>query len=320
MTRTSKKKSSVIDDWIQNYLTEEAPRSKSLMISAFGDSIAPYSDGIWLGDFIELLEPLGLSERLVRTSAYRLIEEGWLRARREGRRSYYMLSDTGTKRFEAAYTHIYRPPQEEWDGTWTVVLMPRNGDSATDRIDLKRDLEWEGFASTSPGLMLHPGVAPEDVQALVERHGLQEQVVVMHSRVWNQESQAAAVDMLSRYWDLSDVENRYEHFLALFNPLRTVLSSATLNSAQAFQIQTLLIHSFRRANLHDPRLPGPLLPSNWSGGRAYELCRDLYSRTYMLTRQHLKSLREFELSDARGGRLRMAVDQRFGGLAPSSQP
>ncbi len=98
-----------IDDWVQRYLEEEEPRSKSLMISVFGDSIAPYADGIWLGDVIELMEPLGINERLVRTSAFRLIDEGWLSARREGRRSYYTLTATGTRRFETAYHHIYTP-------------------------------------------------------------------------------------------------------------------------------------------------------------------------------------------------------------------
>jgi phenylacetic acid degradation operon negative regulatory protein len=308
------KKKSFVEDWVRSYLRDEAPRSKSLMISAFGDSIAPYSDGVWLGDFIELMAPLELGERLVRTSAFRLIEEGWLRGRREGRRSYYTLTATGVRRFEAAYTHIYRPPVERWDGVWTMVLLPRNGEGPDGRIELKRELEWEGFASTTPSLMLHPGVSPSDAQAIVDRHGLREHVVVMESRAWTEATGEKTVEILSKWWDLSDVESRYERFLARFNPLMGRLTSMTLTPSQAFQVQTLLIHSFRRANLHDPRLPTPMLPPDWSGLRAYRLCRELYSRTYMLTRQHLQSMQGLEISDVRGGRLRMPVDQRFGGL------
>lgn len=307
-------KGSFVDAWVQSYLRDEAPRSKSLMISAFGDSIAPYADGVWLGDFIELVTPLGLSERLVRTSAFRLVEEGWLRARREGRRSYYTLSATGVRRFEAAYTHIYQPPQDTWDGFWTMVSLPRNEENPSQRIELRRELEWEGFAAMCPGLLIHPGIPPADAQAMVDRNGLRDHVVVMQSRSWGDDSTKAS-ELLTRCWDLADVEARYAQFLSRFNPLMSGLDAVTLSAAQAFQIQTLLIHSFRRASLHDPRLPASMLPADWLGLRAFRLCRDLYTRTCLLTRQHLRSLPEFEISDVRGARLRMPVDQRFGGIA-----
>ena len=313
----NKKKASFVDEWIQSYLRDEAPRSKSLMISAFGDSIAPYADGVWLGDFIELVSPLGLSERLVRTSAFRLVEEGWLRTRREGRRSYYTLTTIGMRRFEAAYTHIYRPPLEKWDGNWTMVLLPRNEENPSQRIELKSELEWEGFAAMSSGLLLHPGIPPAEAQTIVDRNGLQEHAVVMQSQCLDDRDTARAADLLIRGWDLADVETRYAQFLSRFDPLIDRLGSIALSPADAFQLQTLLIHSYRRASLHDPRLPTSMLPPEWLGLRAFRLCRDLYSRTYLLTRQHLKSLPGIEISDGQGARLRMAVDQRFGGVAAS---
>lgn len=314
------KKRNVIDGWIQGYLKDEAPRSKSLMISAFGDSIAPYADGIWLGDFIELMAPLGLNERLVRTSAFRLIEEGWLRARREGRRSYYALTAAGVRQFEAAYSHIYQPPQDSWDECWTQVLLPRNEDNPAQRIELKRELEWEGFTAIAPSVLIHPSVAPSRVQSMIDRHSLDEHVVVLRSKVFSETDASTASRVLSAYWDLREVEKRYQAFLARFASLLTLLDSETLTSGQAFQVQTLLIHSFRRANLHDPRLPAPMLPADWTGLQAYRLCRDLYCRTYERTREHLLSWPGLEVSDTRGGRLGMAVDQRFGGLTTNGLP
>jgi phenylacetic acid degradation operon negative regulatory protein len=313
-------KKGFVDAWVQGYLRQEAPRSKSLMISAFGDSVAPYADGIWLGDFIELMAPLGLNERLVRTSAFRLIEEGWLQARREGRRSHYSLTTDGVRRFEAAYKHIYQPPQESWDGTWTTVLLPRQGLAPADRAaELKRELEWEGFAANLPGAWLHPGVPAAQVQAIVDRLGLREHVGVLESRAWSRTTQTSSDELLRRLWNLEAVEARYQEFLIRFGPLLSELSTRSLSPAQAFQIQTLLMHSFRRTSLHDPRLPQPMLPADWSGLRAFRLCRDLYTRTYRLTREHLQSLRGLEISNSRGARLRMEVEQRFGGLQ-SVQP
>lgn len=304
------KKGSTVDDWVRRYLKDEEPRSKSLMISAFGDSIAPYADGIWLGEFITLLEPLGLNERLVRTSAFRLIEEGWLRARREGRRSYYALTAKGAKRFESAYSHIYSVPQPDWDGQWTIVLTPRNGDVGADRMELKRELEWAGFASPTAGLQLHPIVTQDDVRALVERYGLRDHVVVMRGRTADDHGNG----LLSRWWDLGAAEDRYERFLSRFEPLVERLDGGNLTPLQAFVVQTLMIHSFRRASLQDPRLPLSMLPPDWIGLRAFEMCREIYSRTCASTLRHLKSLAGLEISDPKGGRLRMSVSERFGGV------
>lgn len=310
------KKPHAVDDWIQRYLKEEEPRSKSLMISVFGDSIAPYAEGIWLGTFIELMAPLGLNERLVRTSAFRLIEEGWLRARRDGRRSYYTLTATGTRRFETAYSHIYLPPEENWDGMWTMVLLPRNEESPAERIEFKRELEWEGFAPLVPGMLVHPSLAPAEVKTLIDRHGQHEHVAVFRARAAEGLDENVGNGVLSRCWNLADVEALYAQFLSRFGPLLGRLDTVTLTPAQAFLVQTLMIHSFRRASLHDPRLPLPMLPPDWLGQRAYRLCRELYTRTWSPTREHLHSLPGFVVSDARGGRLRMPVGQRFGMQAP----
>lgn len=308
------RKANAVDEWVRRYLKDEEPRSKSLMISAFGDSIAPYADGIWLGEFIALLAPLGLNERLVRTSAFRLIEEGWLRARREGRRSYYALTTKGARQFETAYSHIYARPQESWDGQWTLVLMPRNGDTSSDRLELKRELEWTGFASPTTGVLIHPTVAVSEIRVLVDRYGLREQAVVMRGHAAEELGAEQGNNLLSRCWDLAAAEERYEQFLSRFEPLMTRLDGGNISPLQAFLVQTLLIHSFRRASLQDPRLPLPMLPSDWIGTRAFGVCREIYSRTCAATLRHLQSLPGFEISDPKGGRLRMAVAERFGGV------
>ena len=86
----------------------------------------------------------------------------------------------------------------------------------------------------------------------------------------------------------------------------------SLDPEQCFLIQTLLMHDFRRTLLHDPQLPSQLLPGNWSGGVARQLCRDLYSITYPLAQQHLLSVCE-----TANGPLPPAAAyfyERFGGL------
>ena len=81
------KRQKTIETWFKQLLKESPPRSKSLIITLFGDLIAPHLSSVWLSELIARLAPFGVSEGLVRTSSFRLMEEGWLESRREGRRS-----------------------------------------------------------------------------------------------------------------------------------------------------------------------------------------------------------------------------------------
>ena len=52
-------------------------------------------------------------------------------------------------------------------------------------------------------------------------------------------------------------------------------------------MRTLLVHEFRKVHLRDPLLPAPLLPADWVGFAAYELCRELYARVFHAAQTHL---------------------------------
>ncbi len=82
-------------------------QAASLIMTVFGDTVLPRGGRIWLGSLIRLLEPLDLNERLVRTSVFRLVKEGWLAAETVGRRSNYLLTPSGRRQFEEASRHIY---------------------------------------------------------------------------------------------------------------------------------------------------------------------------------------------------------------------
>ena len=48
---------------------EQTPiRASSLFITLYGDAIEPHGWTVWLGSLIQLLEPIGIIERLTRTS------------------------------------------------------------------------------------------------------------------------------------------------------------------------------------------------------------------------------------------------------------
>ena len=62
-----------------------------------------------------------------------------------------------------------------------------------------------------------------------------------------------------------------------FEPLRAAITRGTdLSEADAFTARILLIHHYRRVVLRDPLLPETLLPADWPGRAARELCGDIY--------------------------------------------
>lgn len=297
-----------VDQWIKQHLKADAPHARSLIVTLFGDSVAPYSNGVWLSDLIELLEPFGANERLVRTSVFRLTEDNWLTAAREGRRSYYTLAPGGRRRFQHAYHRVYTPPPE-WDGKWTVVAVPKNGASA-DRARLREELEWEGYATLAPGVFARPGADPQTLRETLDELELGRKVVVLEGG--KAEGDSPVSELVQEAWDWGPVVRQYRTFLRRFQPLVSLVDRGTpMTGDQAFVVQTLLIDSFRRITLHDPRLPLSLLPADWPGSTAYELCGYLYRRTYRLVRNHV--LPRFT-NDSSSAQIPGEILRRFGGV------
>lgn len=277
-----------VSGWIRRCLRDEQPRSKSLIVTILGDSIVACGSAIWLGDLIGLLQPFGVNERLARTSTSRLAEEGWIEARRDGRRSRYALTASGSARFAHAFQRIYTPPPAQWDGLWTQVVLLRGDTGAQDRADLRRELQWEGYGLLAPGIFLHPAANLPALEEILERLDLRGRAVVLQGRAIGNPDRANAAALADQCWALDACAHEYRRFLARFEPLLHPLAAGeTLSPADAFVVQTLLIHAFRRVSLHDPRLPAPMLPPDWPGHVAYRVCRELYRRIEAATWRHL---------------------------------
>ena len=76
-----------IGDSLSQVFERLRPKAKSLIITVYGDAISHHGGAAWLGSVINLVEPLGLNERIVRTSVFRLSKEEWLSSSQIGRRS-----------------------------------------------------------------------------------------------------------------------------------------------------------------------------------------------------------------------------------------
>lgn len=301
----------IVEQLTEEFRSRRPIRAGSLIITVYGDAIAPRGGTVWLGSLIALLAPLGLNQRLVRTSVFRLAKEGWLTAEQIGRRSYYSLTRSGWRSFEKAYQRVYAEPHQDWSGEWTLVmtaLIP-NGT----REVLRRELGQLGFGSIAPGIMAHPMPPRDAFTATLQDLGVQDELIIMQARNEGLPTSRPLNRLVQACWSLEQLALDYQQFLERFRPVWQALKSAKhLDAQQCFLVRTLLIHQVRRLLLRDPQLPDEVLPSDWNGAAARLLSRNLYRLTYRLAEEHLSQV----LQTAEGPLPEPAqyFYQRFGGL------
>ena len=260
---------------VEDFRSRRPLRTGSLLISIFGDAIAPHGGAVWLGSLINSVEPFGINQRLVRTSVFRLVKDGWLQSEQIGRRSYYSLTAEGSRRFEDASRRIYSEPRENWDGEWCLVMLA--GVDSLHRDDIRKELSWQGFAPFSANVLAHPSPDHARLEESLQQLNGNDDVLVMSASASDNRTQYLR-ELVHDAWALRDLDDRYQAFLERFRPVfNAARKSADIEPEQAFQARTLLIHEYRKILLRDPSLPDALLPERWNGVAAYQLCRNIYS-------------------------------------------
>ncbi len=306
-------KSRFLTQWIANSLRQRPVRANSVIITVYGDSIAPHGGTVWLGSLIKLVLPLGLNDRLVRTSVFRLSRDQWLESKHIGRLSYYSLTATGRRRFEHAYRRIYSQPKAPWEGDWQLVLSAGSDLLPEQREAVRKELLWEGFGLIAPGVLAHPSADIDSLMDILQSNEVQVKLVVLRAKTLGAFSAQPLRDLVRECWNLENVAKDYKLFLDHFRPvLRAVTTTPDLDPEQCFLVRTLLMHEFRRTLLRDPQLPTQLLPEDWPGDAARQLCRDLYLCMQQGAETHLMSVLQ-----TTNGRLPEAAPyfyERFGGL------
>jgi phenylacetic acid degradation operon negative regulatory protein len=264
------------DALVARFRRQQPLRGGSLLVTILGDAIAPRGGVIALGSLIELARPFGITDRHVRTAIGRLANDQWVSSQRIGRASFYTLTAHGRARFAEATQRIYGAMPAEWDGEWTLVILPRSARGARD--DLREELTWLGFGQLTSGVFAHPTHRDDTVRSRVaELESAGDVIVIQHAVV----THASDEQLVAMGWDLGELARRYRRFIEMFAPLDAALTHATRPAGEtAFILRTLLVHEYRKIHLRDPQLPASLLPRQWAGADAHELCRNLYAKVF----------------------------------------
>lgn len=294
---------------VDEFRSRPTLRAGSLITTVFGDAIAPRGGTVWLGSLIRAMADFGISERLVRTSVFRLVKDGWLDADQVGRRAYYRLSDSGRERFAQATHRIYGEPSGQWNGDWCLLLLSALDTPTKEAV--RKECGWLGFGPMSANILAHPSPDLAELDIAMRRLGVAETLVVMNGHTIRNAS--AMRELARECWNLDAIDVAYAEFVGRFrNIYQALADSGQPTDRSAFLIRTLLIQEYRKVLLRDPQLPAELLPAGWHGAAAYQLCRNLYRAVHAGADAWLDQV--METADGPLPPPGRAFRRRFGGL------
>lgn len=264
---------------IREWAAQPDISARSVLVTIFGDTVLPATQSFRLAQLFALTEVFGFSQRLVRTSMYRLTNEGWFTSEREGRQSRYTATTVAVRESEVASERIYGSSERDWkNADWTLVLL-NPAINATNRAAIIQHLTWNGFFQLGPELLGSPTVAPPDVAGLCKRVDREAVRAVATGRFEDLES-LLADGFFTQGFDNESIELAYKQILERYAPLaKAVASTASPGSEiEAFALRTMLVHDMRRIKLRFPELPASLHTPDWTGREAHELASVLYPK------------------------------------------
>jgi phenylacetic acid degradation operon negative regulatory protein len=76
-----------------------------------------------------------------------------------------------------------------------------------------------------------------------------------------------AAEVVGRAWDLTEIGQAYEDFIATQRPIVTAVNARS-SDEEAYAARFQLVHAWRSFLFRDPQLPPALLPARWPGASA----------------------------------------------------
>ncbi|WP_345148084.1 PaaX family transcriptional regulator [Arthrobacter ginkgonis] len=252
----------------------EGPRPRQLLVTLMADywlaegAIAPS------GALVDLMSDLGVPESGTRTLLSRLAKEERLIAVRDGRRTFYRLSDGSRTRLASGLRQIseFAPPDRPGPGLWTAIAFSIPENRRTTRQQLRKGLSWLGFAPLYDGLWITPRPVAREATALCAKLGL-ESASVFQGQI---DGIGSAHGNPTDAWDTAEVHELYGEFIAQLSPVLAALEEGPFAPATSLACRTALINVWRAFLRLDPELPLELLPAGWRRTEAQALFARIY--------------------------------------------
>ncbi len=276
-------------------MSRPVTRPNSFIFTLYGDMVHRLSgDGsLWIGALIRLMASFGVSAAAVRQAVSRMSRQGWLAARRQGNRAFYVVTERGRRRIDELSPRIYGPVIE-WDGRWRLLTYTIGEEHRKGRERLRKELSALGWAPLSASTW----ISPSDTLAAA-REAARSTLTLEAVHLFSSEYRGPLTDreLLEHCWSVPGIASAYHQFIARYAPRLERERERHDSSDEGALVERLwLVHDYRKFAYLDPGLPSELLPAHWPGTAAASLFREYYASL------DVKSQRYFHLcADAKNG-------------------
>ena len=199
---------------------------------------------------------LGVGESASRSVLQRMTAKKFIVRHKEGRKTFYTLSDRGRGILREGQEKIFAGWQpQNWDGRWTFVRIQVPESKRTLRHQMVSRLSWAGFGQVDGGPWVAPG--QHDVAAILGSEQSEISPIVVYGR-----PQLPTTDeMLVGAFDLEALAADYEAFGEKWR----AVDPESLSPIEALVKRVELHFDWLTLTRTDPQLPAALLPLDWPG-------------------------------------------------------
>ena len=243
--------------------TARSARPRHLIVTVYG--LYARTDGGWLSvaALIRLLAELGVDEPAVRSAISRLKRRGILEARRQGGAAGYQLSAEALAILREGDARIFRQRRAALSDGWLLAVFSVPESERHRRHVLRSELTRLGFGMVAPGVWIVPAHPRDATAETLRRLGLDSYADLFHA---DHLAFGDPADKIRRWWDLDELERRYEAFIEAYQPILARLKrSGPGNGGEAFAQYVRALTDWRQLPYLDPGLPTELLPDEWVG-------------------------------------------------------
>lgn len=227
----------------------------SIVVTIFGEAVQPRGGRAAMTELQAITDRLGIEGGALRTAMSRLAQDGWVTREREGRNSFYTLSELGRDQTLPASRRIYRGSFCR-TGPWTIAVSEAQAEAAKNGSAE----HMPSFSITRQVRVIDPGDAARHRAAgdLVLQGTPEEIPDWVH---------VAAIGPF--------ITAEYANLSALLEPL-TPEALAGLKPLDALAMRVLLSHAWRRLVLRHPAPPEGLTGPGWPGEACHAALAHLY--------------------------------------------
>lgn len=230
---------------IEGWAAQPHISARSVIVTVIGDTLIPVVSSVWMAQMMALTEIFGFSDRLIRTSMTRLVNDGWLTNERVGRQSRYHFTELALRESAQADGRIYSVEAADWTGEWTLVFLSNL--DADSRQLIADDLRWNGFVRIGRELLASPTSTCDDAKALCRLIAPSASPAVATATFTDVEH-LVEDGFFTADSDGAMVVEAYEHFAERHSQGNTT----TMSSMEAYATRTMLVHDLRRIRLRWP--------------------------------------------------------------------